>query len=266
MIFRLGPRSRYLIVSILTLLPLIAVLSITAIYSYLPAYRAIDEIAHDTVQTILPVHGLQVALRAVAMPPNGYRIHGGRSERDLWREKVGEVEQAFSQALEGDLPEAARQTLWTLKDEWREARHMGNELFNFPVGTGNSRAAANMEAFDARLDAATARLDAVVTSLHGATIAQFRTAHAIKERAIILAGFSIFLGLLLGTGASWFMTRTQEALIKDSTVDALTGIYNRRAFSERFGEMKKQANPHNRRRVALLIWDIDHFKQVNDAH
>ncbi|MDX1812657.1 MAG: diguanylate cyclase [Gammaproteobacteria bacterium] len=48
-----------------------------------------------------------------------------------------------------------------------------------------------------------------------------------------------------------------------SELDALTGAYNRRRFlfdlKERFAELKRYNSP-----TALLMIDIDHFKQVND--
>lgn len=46
--------------------------------------------------------------------------------------------------------------------------------------------------------------------------------------------------------------------------DPLTGLKNRRYLNEQLEELLLQAE--NGRKVALLIVDIDHFKQVNDTH
>ena len=43
--------------------------------------------------------------------------------------------------------------------------------------------------------------------------------------------------------------------------DGLTGIYNRRAFDEHAGRLWQQAL-RERRDVALLLIDIDHFKVI----
>ncbi|HEX7049551.1 MAG TPA: sensor domain-containing diguanylate cyclase [Longimicrobiales bacterium] len=47
--------------------------------------------------------------------------------------------------------------------------------------------------------------------------------------------------------------------------DPLTGLYNRRVFDERLSTETKYFQRH-RRPVAMVLADIDHFKQVNDTH
>ncbi len=50
----------------------------------------------------------------------------------------------------------------------------------------------------------------------------------------------------------------------EARIDPLTGLYNRRAFDERIKEeverAKKEKTP-----LALLMYDIDHFKNINDS-
>jgi len=47
--------------------------------------------------------------------------------------------------------------------------------------------------------------------------------------------------------------------------DGLTGVFNRRYFEERLAAEIPYAMRHNRP-LALLMMDLDHFKQVNDTH
>lgn len=47
--------------------------------------------------------------------------------------------------------------------------------------------------------------------------------------------------------------------------DDLTGIYNRRYFLDRFDAEFVHAQRH-KQKLSLLIFDIDHFKAVNDTH
>ncbi|WP_287876740.1 PAS domain S-box protein [Aquitalea sp.] len=58
--------------------------------------------------------------------------------------------------------------------------------------------------------------------------------------------------------------KQEEALRLLATTDALTGIANRRSFMEKLGDefarFMRFSNP-----VAVLMLDIDHFKQVNDT-
>lgn len=60
----------------------------------------------------------------------------------------------------------------------------------------------------------------------------------------------------------------KDALAKKrqlAMTDPLTSIYNRRYFMCHFGRELKRAQRHGGT-VSLLLFDIDHFKQVNDAH
>lgn len=50
-----------------------------------------------------------------------------------------------------------------------------------------------------------------------------------------------------------------------ASTDPLTGLPNRRAFDERFGQMVDIAK-RNKEEIGLMLIDIDHFKQVNDQH
>lgn len=55
------------------------------------------------------------------------------------------------------------------------------------------------------------------------------------------------------------------ALVKMASVDSLTGIYNRRKFSEIL-EYEAQRSKRYHQPLALLMIDIDHFKHVNDTY
>ncbi len=63
------------------------------------------------------------------------------------------------------------------------------------------------------------------------------------------------------------LERENEALARDSRTDVLTGISNRRAFDE---GLEAQLAMRRRRAfddmIALLVFDIDHFKDINDAY
>jgi diguanylate cyclase (GGDEF)-like protein len=52
---------------------------------------------------------------------------------------------------------------------------------------------------------------------------------------------------------------------KHATLDALTGLFNRRAFESRFREESAHSRRHSRP-LALVLVDLDHFKSVNDTY
>ncbi len=67
-------------------------------------------------------------------------------------------------------------------------------------------------------------------------------------------------------GLLWIEVRKMEAALRRlANSDALTGLPNRRATVARFREEAARAERH-RRCFAMLVIDIDHFKQVNDRH
>jgi diguanylate cyclase len=57
----------------------------------------------------------------------------------------------------------------------------------------------------------------------------------------------------------------EQRLIEMNSLDALTGVYNRRYLETR---IREEFNRHRRyaRRLTLIMFDIDHFKMVNDNH
>lgn len=57
----------------------------------------------------------------------------------------------------------------------------------------------------------------------------------------------------------------EQALFKEATIDSLTSIYNRRHFFFQFENELKRAERENTN-IALLLFDIDYFKRVNDAY
>jgi diguanylate cyclase (GGDEF)-like protein len=59
------------------------------------------------------------------------------------------------------------------------------------------------------------------------------------------------------------MTRAQRELVRLATIDPLTDLPNRRAFFDRAGEacVRGEGQPP----LSVVMFDIDHFKQVNDT-
>ena len=55
------------------------------------------------------------------------------------------------------------------------------------------------------------------------------------------------------------------ALVGQATRDGLTGLYNRRFFEDTLADHIAAANRYGRE-LSLVLFDIDHFKQINDRH
>ena len=59
--------------------------------------------------------------------------------------------------------------------------------------------------------------------------------------------------------------RLEAELQHFAMTDVLTGLWNRRRFFE-FGEQEIERATRYRRPLSLIMLDLDHFKQINDAH
>ncbi len=68
---------------------------------------------------------------------------------------------------------------------------------------------------------------------------------------------------LVYTGAA--LREATARLERQATTDTLTGLANRRLFSERLAVEYRRAVRYDRPLAALMV-DIDHFKRVNDEH
>jgi diguanylate cyclase (GGDEF)-like protein len=60
-------------------------------------------------------------------------------------------------------------------------------------------------------------------------------------------------------------TNYHEEIYRLMTVDALTQTYNRRYFNEAL-EREYNRSARYERALSLIVFDLDHFKQVNDTH
>jgi diguanylate cyclase (GGDEF)-like protein len=60
------------------------------------------------------------------------------------------------------------------------------------------------------------------------------------------------------------LLRMQRELIRLAMIDPLTGVFNRRAFFEKAAQISNTAIPSER--STAIMFDVDHFKRVNDTY
>jgi len=96
----------------------------------------------------------------------------------------------------------------------------------------------------------------------------FVSGHRIDTPTLLGDGVRVNLGRRTALRFSLQDALEEQALIRvhESAVrDRLTGVYNRGAFDDRlqseFSTSRRRGTP-----LALLLFDIDHFKRLNDTH
>jgi diguanylate cyclase (GGDEF)-like protein len=108
-----------------------------------------------------------------------------------------------------------------------------------------------------------------------ATVASFVLSAWLNRVAVPIAMHAfVFLAMAVvgGAVAAWhFEKRARASFLESHLVgelaerDALTGSKNRRVFDEHLGRVWQQAS-EDKRRLAILLIDVDHFKFYNDRY
>lgn len=86
----------------------------------------------------------------------------------------------------------------------------------------------------------------------------------LVDKALALSCHLALLLVLLGLVMAW-RGETEAELARLAQTDGLTGLCDRRAFVARSVDMISMARRHGEG-LALMVLDIDHFKQINEAH
>ncbi len=83
-----------------------------------------------------------------------------------------------------------------------------------------------------------------------------------SEQQSVIAAAALLLCTVTLSGA---LVESDRAHRRRSTVDPLTGLFNRNALELRLAELEVGAAGDPRSSHALLLCDLDHFKRVNDV-
>jgi diguanylate cyclase (GGDEF)-like protein len=87
-------------------------------------------------------------------------------------------------------------------------------------------------------------------------------AAAWEQRQLLIAIAALIVSTVILTGA---LVESDRAHRRRSTLDPLTGLFNRNALEQRLSELEGQpCDPFDGRSHAFLLCDLDHFKRVND--
>ncbi|PXW94538.1 diguanylate cyclase [Sphaerotilus hippei] len=181
-------------------------------------------------------------------------------------------------------PRDGHWTMWSLAVLMPLAYALGFEHYAFRVGIANAVLALQMGLLCVELLRPTEQaswrwrallalamaLQSVVTSWRGVLGAFFTSAypHFESPHPVNIAAALVSNLTLLLVAASLLMAYREEAerqLRALAITDGLTGLLNRRAWSERAAALLADARRYGHPLIVLML-DLDHFKVVNDQH
>jgi diguanylate cyclase (GGDEF)-like protein len=103
---------------------------------------------------------------------------------------------------------------------------------------------------------------AYILALLGLATFGLNTDSAAAHAQEVMAAVALVLCTVILSGA---LVESDRAHRRRSTLDPLTGLFNRNALDQRLGELDGQpSGGEEGASHALLLCDLDHFKQVND--
>lgn len=90
---------------------------------------------------------------------------------------------------------------------------------------------------------------------------QFISTYGITLCVTLLAGMTVLLLTIF-----YFNSRTHKALIQIGQSDALTGVFNKHSTQEQIQRWLQYDGDHKTGLQALMMMDVDYFKQINDTY
>jgi diguanylate cyclase (GGDEF)-like protein len=101
-----------------------------------------------------------------------------------------------------------------------------------------------------------------ILTLFFASTVLYDPAAAADHRQTLVAAAALIVSTVILSGA---LVESDRAHRRRSTLDPLTGLFNRNALEQRLAELDGQPSGQGERPShALLLCDLDHFKRVND--
>jgi diguanylate cyclase (GGDEF)-like protein len=88
---------------------------------------------------------------------------------------------------------------------------------------------------------------------------------ALAYRAVSALGSAFLITTAIALSGRLLMERSEQRWRALSVTDILTGVLNRRGLQDHFTETRGAARGGSKK-IAALLFDLDHFKSINDRH
>lgn len=270
---RSGFRGRLLAI-VIALVALTVVVGAVGVVQIRQVSSRYDGVVQGDARLLKDVLQMRSALAAQVVGVRGFIISGGDGQA-LERYFAGSV------AFEGELSEARTKVrehqdgvlLGRVERAYRRLKPIYRREIDFvqrrriPEATGlvqgPGRAVENQ---------AVAALDEFYRHKESDLRAGASAAGSLADRSILGLAILVSAALVLACVLALLVWRLASAMVRAAVVnrrlasmDALTALANHRTFHERLAEEFARARRHDRE-LSLALFDLDHFKNVNDVH
>ncbi|MFL9650157.1 MULTISPECIES: GGDEF domain-containing protein [Exiguobacterium] len=257
--------QRYLLISLMALF-------LTSVWSY-SAFQDIEQENRRIVEEAIPISNAASELFRLLLDQElsvrGYTYNQDAQSLEQYEATKQSLEETIRIIRELDERHPIMQEL--IQDEAlpliqkMEAFHASQiELIEAgDVIAANARRYSGIDYINQFRDVDAALREDIDNIIQQATLRSETASNSAKWVIFIVVGIAL---LLLMTFMHTFrLERSKQALIHRSLHDALTGIWNRRAFDEKLERMWDEATDTGDV-LALLLLDIDAFKTYNDTY
>lgn len=257
--------QRYLLISLMALF-------LTSVWSY-SAFQDIEQENRRIVEEAIPISNAASELFRLLLDQElsvrGYTYNQDTQSLEQYEATKQSLEETIRIIRELDERHPIMQEL--IQDEAlpliqkMEAFHASQiELIEAgDVIAANARRYSGIDYINQFRDVDAALREDIDNIIQQATLRSETASNSAKWVIFIVVGIAL---LLLMTFMHTFrLERSKQALIHRSLHDALTGIWNRRAFDEKLERMWDEATDTGDV-LALLLLDIDAFKTYNDTY
>lgn len=262
----ISPRTRFLVLASLALIPLLGIMSLVLVSTYFPVFKAMDNIVYESMEEMMPLVRLENALHRSVMPPNDYLIHQNPEERENWKRLIASVDNQLQAAMEKMKFEEERSALQEIEQSWQQRRSEGWAIINNPEGLSALQLGEAMEQFDANMYQLIDQIEVQHEEMHQFIHHEYLRTKGLKTRALLVTVLTLLVTLAGGFYASLYLNRDRKKLVAENEQDPLTGVHNRRAFEARVKSLERYTLTLINTHYSMVMFDIDHFKKINDQY
>ena len=258
-------KVRFLIIASITLIPLISIMTIIWVSTYLPVFKAMDNIVYESVEEMMPLVRLENLMQRAVMPPNDYLLHHNIDEIKNWEKAAESVDKQFKLVLSNVTFDDEIITLNKAKLSWQQLKIKGWDIFYNPQQLSQEQLKSEARKFDVKMYEIIDNIQELHSEMRTFIMSEYEHASTLKVKALLITILSLIVSLVSGFYASIYLNQDRNKLVAETGQDPLTGVYNRRAFETKMQAIEKQVLGRNKH-YSLIIFDLDRFKKINDHY